>query len=465
MSTWKKRMAAALTLTLTLCLAGPLPAIALDPAQLEEQGFIMEGDVLVVYFGQESHVVVPDGVVEIGDGAFMEASSYLTSVTMPESVTSIGEKAFSDCINLTSVVIPDSVQTIGEGAFEGCSSLTEVTMPQELFESNMDCFYGTPWLEANQSQTGIQAGEDFVVEGYQLTKYQGDGGDVVIPDGVRVIGKKAFQDCENLTSVTIPDSVTTIESSAFSNCIRLTQVTIPDSVTEIQYQAFYYCVSLAQLELSANLETMGSFAFEGCRSLTDITIPSGKVDKNAFRDCEGLTSVTLGDGVTEIGELAFQGCGNLAQMTFGHGLESIDDQALSYSALSTIVLYDGLTSIDDRAFPSTLRDLAIPASVSEIDKDALFYCPSVTLHVVEGSDGESYAIRNDLSYENDYEEFVKAAERGAQDVREDTAAQSQPAAQTAEKDASISPVVVVLVIVVLAAAAGGGYMVLKKKKG
>lgn len=465
MCNWKKRMAAALALILTLCLTVPLPAMALDPAQLEEQGFIVEGDVLVVYLGTESHVVVPDGVVEIGDGAFSDTGEFVTSVTLPESVTSIGEKAFYNCSNLTSVVIPDSVQTIGESAFEGCSSLTEVTMPQELFDSNLDRFYGTPWLEANQSQTGIEAGEDFVVEGYRLSKYQGAGGDVVIPDGVLVIGEKAFRDCESLTSVTIPDSVTTIESSAFANCIRLTQVTIPDSVTEIQYQAFYYCVSLAQLELSANLENIGSFAFEGCRSLTDITIPSGSVDKTAFKDCEGLTRVTLGDGVTEIGELAFKGCGNLTQMTFGHGLERIDDQALSYSALSTIVLYDGLTSIDDRAFPSTLRDLAIPASVSEIDKDALFYCPSVTLHVVEGSDGESYAIRNNLSYENDYEEFVKAAENGAQDVQEDTSSQPQPVAQEAQEDSSFSPMVVILVIVVVAAAAGGGYVVMKKKKG
>ncbi len=150
MCNWKKQMAAALALILTLCLTVPLPAMALDPAQLEEQGFIVEGDVLVVYLGTESHVVVPDGVVEIGDGAFSETGEFVNSVTLPEGVTSIGEKAFYNCSNLTSIVIPDSVQTIGESAFEGCSSLTEVTMPQKLFDSNLDRFYGTPWLEANQ---------------------------------------------------------------------------------------------------------------------------------------------------------------------------------------------------------------------------------------------------------------------------------------------------------------------------
>lgn len=464
MKYWKKRLAA--VLALGLCLTLSLPALAADPSEWEAQGFMMLDDMLDIYLGEESDVVIPDGVAKIGPNSFAGAAEQLTSVTIPDSVTAIEEGAFYGCVNLTSVVIPDSVQTIGSGAFQDCSSLVEVTMPQRFLASSEDCFSGTPWLTAYLSEHTVQAGADFVVEGTRLNDYQGAGGDVVIPDGITVIGKNAFKECDNLTGVTIPDSVTTIESGAFMDCLRLTQVTIPDSVTEIQAQAFYYCVSLAQVEMGANLEVLGSGTFEGCRSLTEITIPSGRISSIAFRDCENLARVTLGDGVTQIDELAFKGCGSLTQMTFGHGLERIDHEALCQTALTTVVLYDGLTSIGERAFPSTVQELAIPASVSQIDSEALDYCKGAVLHVEEGSEAENFALRHNLNYESDYQDFIKTAQSGGQETApEDAAAQDQPVSQPTQEDSSGSPVVIILVVIVAAAAAGGGYLVLKKKKG
>ena len=144
-------------------------------------------------------IVIPETyrglpVTEIGVYAFKE-ETYLTSVTIPDSVTTIGNDAFLDCTSLTSVVIGDSVTVIGVGAFEDCSNLTSV----------------------------------------------------VIPDSVTTIGNYAFLGCSSLTSVEIGDSVTSIGNQAFYNCSSLTSVVIPDSVTVIGSSAFSGCTSLTSI--------------------------------------------------------------------------------------------------------------------------------------------------------------------------------------------------------------------------
>ena len=139
-------------------------------------------------------------------------------MTIPNSVTTIGKYAFSDCSGLTSVTIGNSVTTIGEHAFSGCSGLTSVT----------------------------------------------------IPNSVTTIGEYAFEFCSGLTSVTIPNSVTTIGESAFSGCRSLTSVTIPNSVTTIGKYAFIYCRSLTSVTIPNSVTTIGDYAFYSCSSLKDV---------------------------------------------------------------------------------------------------------------------------------------------------------------------------------------------------
>ncbi|MBR2465872.1 MAG: leucine-rich repeat domain-containing protein [Clostridia bacterium] len=186
--------------------------------------FITSGGInyLIAYVGNETDLTLPESYggekYQINKYAFSGCDS-LTSVTISDSVTTIGDSAFSSCTSLTSVTIGDSVTTIGEEAFIGCSSLTSVTIGNSVTTIGSVAFFGCTSLTS-----------------------------VVIPDSVTTIGSVAFSSCTSLTSVVIPDSVTTIGFSAFSSCTSLTSVVIPDSVTTIGSSAFYWCTSLTSIK-------------------------------------------------------------------------------------------------------------------------------------------------------------------------------------------------------------------------
>lgn len=176
----------------------------------------------------------------IRDHAFSSCSN-LTSVTIPDSVTSIGAWAFIDCSNLTSVIIPDSVTTMGEWVFSGCSNLTSVVIGDSITSINNRAFYYCTSL-----------------------------GSLVIPDSVITIGDEVFVHCESLTSVEIGDSVTSIGAWAFSGCSNLTSITIPDSVTTIGERVFYDCTSLASITIPESVVSISADAFRNCNNLANV---------------------------------------------------------------------------------------------------------------------------------------------------------------------------------------------------
>ena len=247
-------------------------------------------------------VTIGSGVTSIGDGAFY-GCYLLTSVTIPNSVTNIGVEAFQYCSGLkkvivkdiaawcgikfdgfysnplsyakhiysdedteiTNLIIPNSVTSIGNYAFSGCSGLTSVTIPNSVT-------YIGGWAFLYCS--GLTS--------------------VTIGNSVTSIGSSAFANCSGLTSVTIPNSVTSIGDYAFYECSGLTSVTIPNSVTSIGYYAFYRCSGLTSVTIPNSVTSIVEGAFYQCSGLTSITIGSGInfIGKTAFASCPELTDVT-----------------------------------------------------------------------------------------------------------------------------------------------------------------------------
>jgi len=308
-----------------------------------------------------SSVTIPDSVTSIGNAVFYFCNN-LTTIAMGNSIIRIGDSAFSDCTSLTQVTIPDSVTTMGAYAFNDCTSLTSVTLGNGITNIADSSFY------ACASLTSIN-----------------------IPDSVTGIGDYAFQGCTRLKGVTIPDNVTSIGDWAFSHCVSLTSITIPDSVTSIGDFAFLSCPSLIAITVAIpNLfySSVDGVLFDNAQMTLlqcpggksgDFTIPGGvvNIETYAFYECASLTSITVPGSVTSIGIAAFQSCPSLATIT-------VDQGNGSYSSLDGVLFNKSQTMLIQ--FPGGKSgDYATPDGVITIFYQSFYECGNLTGVTIPGS--------------------------------------------------------------------------------
>jgi len=340
-------------------------------------------------------------LVRIQDGAFKKCTA-LTSVRIPDGVTSVGSYAFAGCTALTAVVIPASMEHIVYGAFRACPSLTDVyymgtkddRVNVEMGGDN-EALVNATWhylcqheygddgicdlcgktryytYEVNDGEATITGAEESVsgnvvipmmLDGYLV---KGIGSDafkdctkivsVSIPDGVEVIKTGAFSGCTSLTSVVIPGSVSGYYSAVFMGCTALRDVTISDGVKNIGMSMFSGCTALESIVIPNSVEDIGMYAFAGCTALRSISIPdSTYLESGAFSDCRSLTAVTIPACVTRILDHTFYGCIGLRSITIPDGVKVIYGDAFNGCS--------GLTSV------------TLPLSVREIQGGAFYGC-------------------------------------------------------------------------------------------
>ena len=277
--------------------------------------------VITDYAGRAEQLEIPGivggyPVVGIWDDAFRFCDS--TNISIPDSVTSIGDNAFLGCVCLTSISIPNSVTSIGNNAFNACGSLTSITIPDSVTSIGDGLFLFCPAtiiVSSNHPVLEIVDGVLFDKTEKRLISYPNasSSSSYTIPHGTQIIGNTAFHNCDSLTSISIPDSVTSIGESAFFSCDSLTRVSIPDSVTSIGESAFHSCDSLTSVSIPDSVTSIRDYTFGFCDSLTSITIPNSvtSIGNGAFMECSSLASVSITDSVTSIGSWAFDACPNL----------------------------------------------------------------------------------------------------------------------------------------------------------
>jgi hypothetical protein len=348
-----------LTLLCGLPICGANAAQYLDFAYQSANGAVT----ITGYTGSGGSVTIPSSVQGmpvryIGDSAFHSVTT-LTKVTIPDSVTSLGNFCFMWCVKLESAILPSSLTSLGDLCFEGCTVLANVTIPNGVTYISRSAF----------AYTGLTS--------------------ISIPNSVTRIGETAFDGCLGLTKVTIPESVTSLGAGCFWDCANLENVRIPDSVTSIGDVCFSGCTKLAAITIPDGVLSIRSrtFSYSG---LTNISIPNSitYIGDDVFEGCSGLTNVTIPESVTWLGNCCFLLCGNLENVTIPNSVTSIGDYCLGGCVkLTAVTIPDGVTSLGHDAFLecSNLTTVTIGKGIRFIGDNAFYSCPSLTTVLFEGN--------------------------------------------------------------------------------
>lgn len=273
-------------------------------------------------------VVIPDGVTSIGEYAFYGCIS-LSSVKLSEELIIIKKGAFNSCISLFIITIPKNVTTIEEYAFSGCICLFEIVNKSSLKIKPNDISYGDIGRYArrvidDEKDSRLTIDENgFVIypdtDFTWLVAYQGNKqGEITIPSNITRINDRVFENCTKITAINIQDSVTTIGAQAFKDCTSLTSIDIPDSVISFSLNVFDGCTSLKTVSWSKSTSIIPLCAFANCRSLTAITSLDDvrSIGDHAFANCTALKEISFGQYLEEIQTFAFSDCTSLASISY-----------------------------------------------------------------------------------------------------------------------------------------------------
>ena len=421
----------------------------------------------VTYIGYEAFsgckgltsITIPNSVTSIGSNAFYNTAWYNNQ---PDGLVYAGKVAYrykGEMPSNTSIVLKEGTLSIGYSAFSGCTGLTSITIPDSVTNIGEDAFYNTAWYN-NQPDGLVYAGK--VAYGYKGEMPSNTS--IVLKEGTLGIGDSAFFGCKGLTSITIPDSVTSIGENAFGYCTNLADVIIPNNVASIGSNAFQYCIGLTSVTIGNGVTSIGEDAFFSCNRLievynksslkiiardssfgyvaysaknvyteeggsklskdengyviytdedekilvaylgteTELTLPADitQINQHAFSFYSWISRITIPDNVTNIGDYAFYKCTCLTSITIPDNVTNIGDYAFyKCTCLTSITILDNVTNIGDWAFAGCtgLTSVTIGNSVTSIGSYAFDGCYKLVevynksaLSITAGSSSNGY---------------------------------------------------------------------------
>ena len=325
----------------------------------------------VTGLGDHSFAAYP---ISIRDNYKNPLCSNIHSVTIPQSVTSIGYEAFCYCKNLQSLTLEGSIESMGDGAFAYCTSLTSLSLVGS-FQTIGDCAFASCGMTSLTIDATITSIEKYAFSSSSLTSLSLTG-------NVQKIGDYAFSSCSSLNTATLPKSLTSIGSYAFDSCTSLDSIEIPGTVTKIGDCAFYNCDRLISATIDEGVQSTGANMFYDCDNLATVKLPESltTIADGSFASCSNLNHVKIPARVTCIGNNAFANCTSLSKITLQDGVKTIGADAFySCKELTSITLPDSVTDIGKEAFGncSKLESITIPKNVTTIEPDTFFLCFSL----------------------------------------------------------------------------------------
>lgn len=321
-------------------------------------------------------------VKEIGDKAFADAR-YLKEIVVPDTITHIGDYAFSGCVSLTKAVIGNGLKNIDSGWFGDCPleyldiGAGVLSIDYNIFRHNFKNIY----VDSKNQRYYVQG--NALIDREMKTLCKTWSSDAMIPnDGsVEIIGTYAFYNNKDLKSITLPSSITTIDSHAFSGS-ALESIYIPSSVTVIPDYAFYNCKNLKELILSEGVQSIGLYAFGFCAELVEVDIPDSviKIEDFAFSSCSKLSAVSVGKKIASLSSNLFSNCYNLQSVKLPSDLKMIKNGVFQNCfRLKNIKIPNTVEFIGYDAFAScsNLTEIILPKSILAIGKSAFQDCKSL----------------------------------------------------------------------------------------
>ena len=349
------------------------------------------GDMAFVNCPNLTSVTIPNTVTSFGDGAF--SNTGLISITIPNSVESIGEGVFMHCPDMVSATLSDAITGIPDQTFRLCSSLASVTLPSHLTSIGKRAFESCGALVSITLPDALQTieGSAFYYSG--LTS-------IDIPNSVTTVGGSAFGLCDNLAEAHLSESMTIIEDHLFYNCGNLRSVSIPSQLVKIGNSAFYQCINLEEVSIPATVTSIGGAAFQSCYNLNSVSIPATLtyLGDAAFSECTSLTSATLPEGLDTIPQYLFSSCHSLASITIPESVVAIEESAFyGCDSLQTVYIPKNVEIIGDGAFSYChgLENIELDPNNARFKiVDGVLFNPSKTILMLypAGRRASSYAI-------------------------------------------------------------------------
>ena len=348
------------------------PTTVNEQTDTNQNDFVIEDGVLTAYNGNDSHVVIPEGVTKIGDEVFKNNES-IQAVVFPTTLREIGNYSFADSGLTGDVYFPNNLESIGSFSFARLN-LDIVSIPPSLAYSSEYAFISTS---------------------IDLVKFE---------NGCTIVPSNLF-------------GYSSVKNVKFA-----------PTITEINNFSFYGCKNLQTLDLPAGLKSIDAFAFSNCQNLQELRLPEGLTDLDceSFSDCYSLNTLYVPTTLINVGRLngpsvfregAFSNCNNLKTVVFGEGIKSIPETLFFDTGLETVIIPDTVSFLGQDAFKQCdqLQKVFIPESVTTIEENVFELSDNVTIYCKENSAAHKYAVENNIHYsfevhEHEYGDWVTVKE-------------------------------------------------------